>query len=305
MHLKITDEIWRVCGLFAVSIAAFGMTPSLALAQREALVVDSCMLSIPAQSFKRVPAFLQATSVGKASEGIIPLADLFTQTAAVRMREMLGGDPSRLPEADSIVAWYGIYGEVQVTVRRNGGFSWKTAEWSTSADSLDRSSVKLINAVLDDLSKAGENIGWPENAQGDSLIFGLSLTAPRVTKEMKVEPVQSRQAFPAFSLAMPWASAVDYKRHPAIRFNQGTQRGKPAAAHLTFVIDKSGKVDMNTIREFTSPGAPRPMGDDRRYQLDFLEAVKDALRSATYKPANIGGCVVNQTVQQDFSFQIN
>lgn len=292
-----------MCALFAVPLVAFGMSPSVALAQREALVVDSCMLSIPVKSFKTVPVFLQATSVGKASGGIMPFADLFTQTAAVRMREILGGDPSRLPEADSVVAWYGLYGEVHVTVRRDGGFSWRTAEWSESADSLDRSSVRLINAVLGDLSKSGESVGWPEGAAGDSLIFGLSLTAPRVTKDMKIEPLEARQAFPAFSLAMPWASAVDYKKHPAIRFHQGVERGKPATVQLTFVIEKSGKVDINTIREITSPGVPRQMGEDRRYQLDFLDAVKDALRIASYKPANIGGCVVRQTVQQDFFFE--
>lgn len=234
----------------------------------------------------------------------MPLADLFTQSAAVRMREMLGGDPSRLPEADSIVAWYGLYGEVHVTVRRNGGFSWRTAEWSASADSLDRSSIKLIDAVLSDLSKSSESVGWPDGSQGDSLIFGLSLTAPRVTKDMKIEPLEARQAFPAFSLAMPWASAVDYRKHPAIRFHQGLERGKQAMVQLTFVIEKSGKVDMNTIREFSNPGAERLMGDDRRYQLDFLGAVKNALRLASYTPANIGGCVVKQTVQQDFFFEM-
>ena len=293
-----------MCALFAVSLAAFAMSPSSALAQREALAVDSCMLNIPAGSFKRVPVFLQATSVGKASGSIMPLADLFTQTAAVRMREMLGGNPSQLPEADSIVAWYGLYGEMHVTVHRNGGFSWRTAEWSASADSLDRSSVKLIDAVLGDLSKSGESVGWPDGAQGDSLLFGLSLTAPRVTKEMKIERLEARQAFPAFSLAMPWASPVDYKKHPAIRFHQGMERGKPATVQLTFVIEKSGKIDMNTIREFASPGSPRLAGEDRHYQLDFLAAVKEALRLASYKPANIGGCVVKQTVQQDFFFEM-
>ncbi|HEX6575942.1 MAG TPA: hypothetical protein VF042_13315, partial [Gemmatimonadaceae bacterium] len=274
-------------------------------AQREALELDSCMLRIPAQSFKRVPVFIQATSQGKSSAGIMPLADLFAQTAAIKMRELLGNGSGQLPEADSVVAWYGIYGEVDVTVKKDGTFSWLTAEWSRSADTLARSSIKMIDRTLTELAKEGEKVGWPDASSADSLGFSLSLTAPRVSKAMKVEPMEARQAFPAFSLLMPWASAVDYKKYPMIRFPNGFQIGKVVSARLTFVIDKSGKVDISTVKEFSIPGQPRLMGEDRRRQNDFIDSVKDALRSAKYKPANIGGCVVKQTVQQEFSFQRN
>ena len=305
MQRKIHVEIWRVCRQIVPAFVATLFSASGAQAQREALELDSCLLQLPAQSFKRVPVFIQATSQGKSSDALMPLADLFAQTASLKMREMLGSGSGQLPEADSVVAWYGLYGEVEVTVQRDGTFTWQTAEWSRSADTLARSSINIINRVLTRLVREGERVGWPDGSTADSLGFSLSLTAPRVSKELKLERLETRQAFPAFSLLMPWASAVDYKRYPSIRFSHGTESGNPATVRLTFLIDKNGKVDLDTVKEFASPGAPRLSGAERRYQLNFLAAVKDALRSASYKPANIGGCVVKQTVQQDFFYQKN
>jgi hypothetical protein len=274
-------------------------------AQREDVSRDSCTSAIPPKAFKRVPVFLQATTQSTGSDLILPTADLFAQTAAIRMREILGGNGSALPEADSIVGWDRVFGEVLVTVKRGGSFTWRTAHWSARGDSLGRSSIRFIHATLADLSKSGEMIAWPDQANGDSLAFGLSFIAPSITKEMKVEPVKARQAFPAFSLSMPWGTVVDPKKINITYPTTARGGGVTGGVRLAFVIQKSGRVDMSTLREVFGPGEKKPSGELRTFYVDFLQAVKHGLSSAQYQPATIAGCPVNQTVEQFFSFKLD
>jgi protein TonB len=59
-----------------------------------------------------------------------------------------------------------------------------------------------------------------------------------------------------------------------------------------FVVDTTGRVDMSTFKVLKST-----------HDL-FAQAVKQALQSARYSPAEIGGRKVRQLVQQPFTFAL-
>ena len=58
-------------------------------AQKQPMIVDSCIYRIPAKSLTRVPVFLQATA-DSSVKVVLPGADLFAQSVAFQIRDMLG-----------------------------------------------------------------------------------------------------------------------------------------------------------------------------------------------------------------------
>ncbi|HEU4880567.1 MAG TPA: hypothetical protein VFT21_14015, partial [Gemmatimonadaceae bacterium] len=99
-------------------------TASSAAAQRQPIAADSCLSSIPASAFKRVPVFLEATQQDSASRAILPNADFFTQAVAFRIRELLGASDAKLIEADSAIDWRTLWGEVVVSVKKGAPLTW-------------------------------------------------------------------------------------------------------------------------------------------------------------------------------------
>jgi len=277
-----------------------------AAAQHAPISVNECVRSIKPSELKRVAVFLQATPSDSASKVILPGADLFTQTAAIRIRELLGGSDSKLPAGDSAVSWYSLFGELDVTVKPDGSFTWRTAEWGASADSIERSSLVLLSRVLSDLKGMNESVQWPDGVKRDSIVFNMSLITPGITKDRVVVPVTARQPIPAFTIGMPWESPVDYKDGPHIKYPSNARSiGAIGGVRLEFVVKADGKVDMKSVKEKWQPNERRPTPDERELYVQFLQAVKDGLRSATYKPAVIGGCAVDRLVQQFFSFVLD
>lgn len=273
-----------------------------AQAQKQPMELDPCLYRIPASAFKRVPVFLEATA-DPASAVILPEADLFAQSVAFKLRELAGGTETALAEADSAIWWATLWGEVLVTRRRAGPVTWQVPDWSASADTLPRSALTLLRKSIEAVVASGESIDLPEG-KGDSAVFGLSLVRPLVTKEGKIVPVKGRRPAPVFTILAPWEQQAEMLRLPELEYSEFARRlGATGAVRLSFVVDKSGRADVGSIKEVFLPGEKRPVGDDRVYADGFIRAVKRALPSAKFAPAVIGGCELNQVVHQVFDFR--
>ena len=281
-----------LCALYAVPAGA----------QKQPIEIDSCLYRIPATAFKRVPVFLEATA-DPASRAILPGADLFTQSVAFKLRELVGGDETRLAEADSSIWWASLWGEVTVTVDRRAPLTWRVAEWSAGADTLPRSALAALRKAIEAVAASGESIPLPEGKE-TSWTFGMSLTNPLVTKQGKLIPVKGRQPVPVFTLLVPWEQPVEMIRLPQLEYSEFAKRlGATGSVRLSFTVDKSGRADPESVKEIFLAGEKRPVGEDRVYADSFIRAVKRALPSAKFAPANIGGCALNQVVQQVFDFR--
>ena len=271
-------------------------------AQKQPIAMDPCLYRIPASAFKRVPVFLEATA-DSASRSILPAADLFAQSVAFKLREMTGGTDAALAEADSTILWATLWGEVVVTARRNGPVTWRIPDWSVGADTIPRSALVLLRKSIEAVVGSGESIVLPEG-RADSAVFGLSLVHPLVMKGGKVIPVKARQPTPVFTMAVPWEQQAEMLRMPNLEYSQfAVERGATGAVRLSFVVDKNGRADPKTVKEVFLPGEKRPVGEDRIYANGFIQIVRRGLPSAKFAPAVIGGCQLNQVVQQVFDFR--
>ena len=280
------------------------LTASSAAAQKQPIAADSCFASIPASAFKRVPVFLEATQQDSASRAILPNADFFTQAVAFRIRELLGAKDSKLVEADSAINWGTLWGEVVVTVKKDAPIAWSVQAWSGRADSSERSSLRVLKRAIADVVTNGESVILPDG-MGDSASFGMSFVHPRVTKEGKIIPVNARQAIPVFTLLVPWDKSVELTKFPSIAYPEISRSfGAIGSVRLAFLVDKSGRPDAENAKEVWPQDKPRLTGQTLRAYEAFVRAVKRDLPTARFSPAVIGGCVVNQMVEQSFNFTI-
>jgi len=286
---------------------AFLVTLLLAVpvaAQKQPIEPDSCLYRIPASAFKRVPVFLEATA-DSASRAILPGADLFAQSVAFRLRALLGGNESKLAEADSTIDWNRMWGEVRVTLHKNDAPTWVIPDWSSSDSDHARSALTFLQKAIQDVVASGETVAIPDGSLGDSITFGLSLVHPRVMKDLKLIPVKGRQPIPVFTMAVAWEKSVELTKFPHIVYPEFSRSlGAIGNVMLSFAVDKQGRADMETVKEMWPPAAKRLTGDLRQAYDAFLRAVIRGLPSARFSPAVIGGCVMNQKVIQTFHFKI-
>jgi len=284
-------------------VLIFSLPALPAAAQKQPIEVDSCLYRIPASAFKRVPVFLEATA-DSASRAILPGADLFAQSVAFKVREFVGGSESKLTEADTVIDWSRMWGEVIVTVHRDRPLAWRAPEWSSRADTLPRSAVRMVKRAIEAVVAGGEGVTLPEGVSGDSLTFGLSLVYPRVTKEGQVIPIKARQPVPVFTMAVAWEKSVEVTRNPRIVYPEiSRSMGAIGNVRLAFAVTRQGEADMTTVKELWPPALKRPTGELRNAYDAFLRSVIRALPTAKFSPAVIGGCVMNQMVEQTFSFK--
>ncbi len=262
------------------------------------------MYRIPRSFFKRVPVFLQATS-DTANRVALPSADLFAQSVAFKIRDMLGTKGSQLAEADSAVDWSRLWGEVIVSLQRDGKPTWAVPEWSSRADTIPRSSISLLIRAIQGVVADGEMVPYPEGVSADSVSFSLSLVNPTVTEKGTILPVEARQPVAVFSIAMAPEKSVQVIESPHISYPEYSRSiGSIGGVRLTYVVDKSGRVEPESIKEVWPAGVARPTGQLLLAYEAFLRAVKRGLPSAKFAPAMIGSCPVKQVVQHFIEFKI-
>lgn len=277
---------------------------SAVMAQDFLTLSDSCVNNIPASARSRVPVFIEA-SAPVDPLGLLPQADFFTQAVGVRIRELLGGQGPDLPEADSVLAWNLLWGQLTVTAHQNQKPTWSMRSKSNGVDSLPHSALGLLRRAVEDVVASGETIMMPENASPDSMDFGLSFLAPTVDRSGKTIPLKARQPIPVFTIAVAWTRPVEVKRNPVIDYPSPIGLKKyVGTVKLGYVVDPTGRVDASTIEDLWPPGVAQPSPDILRAYNGFVAAARNGLATARFSPASIGGCVVSQRVLHSFQFEI-
>ncbi|HEX4933090.1 MAG TPA: hypothetical protein VFV33_07930, partial [Gemmatimonadaceae bacterium] len=226
-----------------------------------------CLGAIPASALTRVPVYLEA-STDSASRRILPVADTLTlHVARVLKASFAPGAP--LPDAAGFVHWRQLDGGVQVTVHRDGRFTWSlphpTGEDSVSGmrpDTVFNEARNLIMQALMVVRDAGVAVSWPAGASGDSLRFHVAYVRPSVAQDGTIQPLQARFAVPVFTVPVPWEREVAVQRMPTPRYPERSRsRGSEATIILRFVVDSTGRLKQGTVRDQWPEERPRPRGE--------------------------------------------
>ena len=286
-------------------LAAVSLIAPLATPAQENPDPASCVNSIPRSEYREVPVFLFATVYEDRMRPLLPSADLLSQSAAYRVRRMLGADESDIPAADSMFQWQLADSHVDVVVRRDGKFSARLPFNPTIADTLERAPMSFIRRAIQDSYNDSEWLPWPQSLKGDSAVVTLVLLQPRVAKGGRVIPIEARDPVAVFSLWVPWTVPAIQVSEPKISYpDKSRQKKASGGVPLEYVVGPDGNIVRESIRELWPPDTPRPAGDLAEYYEAFKQAVMRGLPSAKYSPASIGGCLVSQRVVQFFDFQL-
>jgi hypothetical protein len=258
---------------------------------------------LPRSAFTRVGAAIEAEIYDSRAAVLLPAADMLTQAVALRMRTILGGSETVLPEADSLVDWDNLEGAVVVTAMKDGSFTWRASSLNGRADTLARAGVSFILKALEDVASQGERMMWPETLKADSLQFEIILKRP-IVREGGVElPLKARLPMPVLTLEVPWQKEVHMTKEPRIYYPEKSKGARiTGGVQMQFVIDVDGKIVPGSISEAWPDSRPRPTGYFRDYYRDLIRSVERGLPSARFSPALVGGCVRQQRVMQIFNF---
>lgn len=275
-----------------------------AVAQGQPTPQTPCLKTIPTSDLRRVPVYLQATT-DSAVRAVLPFADLFAQSVALRIRELLSSDQSKLPEADSAVLWSATWGEMIITAHRNAPPSVQMPEWSREADTIPRSALSLLRRAVGDVVANGESVIVPEPLTGDSVSFRLSFVRPIVTLAGKVIPINARQPIPVFTIRVAWEKPVAVTKEPSIDYPRVSPfQSYRANVRVVYAVDTLGRADMRVFQDVWPRELKRPTGPTLRAYEAIITAIKEGLPSARFSPASIGGCIVKQRIEQTFEFKI-
>ena len=254
--------------------------------QSSAPTLNSCLAAIPQSAFKRVPIVVSVTAESPTSLPILPAADLLAQSVAERVRARFGSVDGPPPEADSVLRWDQLGGQMVVVARRDGTYSW-TVERTNTLPGETRAFDILADAFAQ-TAASGESMFWPESSKADSMFFILNLEYPLVREDGKVVPRKLRMAFPLFSLSMPWMKEAEMKRFPRIDYPS-----RPPAVHVgvvvEFVVDTVGKIENGSMHEYVRHGSPALTGEEAAYYRTFRAAVLRGMSTGVYAPSLAGG----------------
>ena len=80
--------------------------------------------------------------------------------------------------------------------------------------------------------------------------------------------------------------------------------GAGATIRLHFVVDTTGRIRPESIREQWDTRVPRQRGRLALHYDAFRSAAITSMPNLRFRPAQIGGCKVPQLVQQPFVFEL-
>ena len=289
--------------ILAVILVAFGATRAVE-AQERSMPFESCAVMAPAGQLTRVPVLVQADADLRGLP-YLPAADAFAQSVAIKLRLILGNSASRLPEADSVIAWSRLAGELILTAHKNKLPTLRLPAWyPPDADTTSKSALALLRRAAELVVADGDGIPLVDY-KGDSLAFRLSFVHPDVAPDGSGTSLNARAAAFAFTLAIPPGRAVEQLRGPTIAYPMAARANREInSVRLAFTVNQSGRAVVESVQELWPGDTPLPFGPQRMAYDALTRAVKAGLTSARYAPAMIGGCRVDQVVTQRFDFVI-
>jgi hypothetical protein len=244
--------------------------------------------------------YLRATIKAPADSGVGQMADVFAQSVAMRMRSLLNPKGDTLPRGEPTITWRGIEDHIplSVTVYRDAAPAFRLLSPHTDSVAV----TVLLDAVHKTLAD-GEGPFWPAGTRGDSLTFGLSFALTDLGKTQLSD--HERFAIPVFSVLFPPKVPPKAKLESAPVYPPAEwHAGITATVIMDFRVDSTGHVIRESIKEVWPPTQKRPTGKLLVAYDDFLNSVTRWLPNATFEPAHIGGCNVQQLVEEPFTFSL-
>lgn len=175
---------------------------------------------------------------------------------------------------------------ITVSLHRLAGASWQLVDSATT----DERGLFQFRPTEPGVFRVGVlGTSSPQFAGGVD-----TLTADSVNERMLLVPLLRRmqtRPYLEFEVEKP-AAVFDPTRTPAYPPELRAQ-GAEGEVDAQFVVDANGAVDLESFKVLR-PSDPK-----------FVDAVRKFLISAHYYPATIGGRVVRQVVQQQFTFNLH
>jgi hypothetical protein len=268
-------------------------------------VAHSCLDTLSASAFVRVPVYLEAKAADSSAKALLPDADTLALHVAAMVRSSMSESTTSLPEGEALLQWRQVGGAVRIVAHRDGHFTlWTPPE---PGDSVRAASRLLLVQSIAALTDAGRKFGWPTDVAGDSATFDLEQRWADVTPDGTLKPLLVRAAaMPMFSMAMPRSQEVAMRRPGHLNYPPD-ERGAniEGVVILEFVVDSAGRVVNNSVKDTWPTDRPRLTGVAGAHYEAFVNAAKLAVGEASYDPARVGGCPVKQVVQQPFTFNLS
>jgi hypothetical protein len=293
----------RAIGAALIFVASVGAP--LKAQESDAKVVRSCLDTLSPAAFVRVPVYVEDKAADSSGQALLPGMDTLALHVAAMIRSSLSESTTSLPEGEMLLQWRHVGGAVRIYVHRDGRFTLWTPP--VRGDTLYDASRELLVRSLAALSDAGTKIGWPPDVAGDSAAFDLGYRWPDVAPDGTRYPFLIRTAaIPVFSMAMPRSKELAIRRPPRLTYPpEAKDGGVGGVIILAFVVDSTGRVMMNTVKDKWPTDRPRLTGwSGSRYQA-FVNAARMALSYALFDPATVGGCPVSQPAEQPFTFTLS
>lgn len=295
----------RVIGTLGVFLLFLNVPAAVAQSTSGAALMTGCLDTLSTSAFTRVPVYLEAKALDSTSRAILPGADSLAVRVAALIRLSLSDSTTSLPEGEGVLRWRQIGAPLRIAAHRDGRFTWSIPPRRSDGDTLRAPSRLLLEQALTTIRDAGTRIGWPADLSGDSLMFDLVYRWPDVAPDGSLQPLSVREAVPVFSMAMPWSKPVVVRYQQPVTYPYRERLAEVEGTVIVkFVVDTTGRASMNTFEDSWPTGRPKPTGALAEYYRSFLNSVRWSLSAARFEPARLGGCVVPQLVQQEFSFSL-
>lgn len=288
----------------ALTLGMAGATADIAEAQPRSSAA-ACLDSIPPSAMKRVPVYAAAEIADADPVPAVAVAsmDLLTQAVAEQARALLGAGVGQLPPGEPSITWRHLDHQLFVVARRDGQVTSRVQSpvW-LSDQSLGDSGARHLARALDAARAKGEAFFWDDALKRDSITWLVRLEPATLGEDGQVTPPALRAGFPVFSVLVPPSRPADVERirtnFPMVRI-----RGFSGTVRLQFVIDTAGRAVSSTIRGVWPPNEARLVGPPRFAYDSVVRVMQLSLEDARFAPAHIGRCVVNQLVQQAFTYR--
>jgi hypothetical protein len=259
-----------------------------------------CIAELVPPKAHRVLVTLAATMDPRTDSVFTLQADLIAQDVAAEIRKSFGPSGEGTPEVDGRIQWYSIPAQLVIIVRPDGSMQWRTRGYLG-----DSSAATLLTNAFEAARAAGNaTMLWPEGGKADSMVVRLSLAEPFSGEGDALEPGEKRVKFAVFTLPMPYETpAIPEPGQAPPQYPVYNEASRVAGSLIMqLVVDSSGRAIPSTIHDEWPAGKPQLTGEMGRYYREFVYSVTQWEKHLRYSPARIGGCAVNQLIQQPLSF---
>ena len=288
------------------AVGALLIYPRISIAQIDlapAADSGSCLARIPVAEMTRVGVYLSASVViptDTTRRLASPPALALSRATAWHVRDLLGAASGTVPSGEPVVTWRDSDGTLRITAHRAGRMSLAQGDGRPLRFS---GGPGLLATGLTAALTAGLKFEWPAGVTSDSIVIELDLESES-TETGAERRAQRKGQEPVFTVMKPWFEPTLQVREARISYPAAVPVHRvEGAVNLRFVVDSTGRVELDTVKDVWPAWRPRLTGAEGQYYEAFVQAVRRGLGSARFTPARVGGCPVKIWVAQRFEFK--